>query len=83
MAEITVDRKLAFETAGYRGFVAKAYYIDGRKNAEIEITRDGQYYAKYLYPAYRIWNIAAHFTDMIDNTMNRIEAQSEGEQYGD
>ena len=78
--ELTVERTLAFETAPYRGFVAKAYYVKGSQNALIEIARDGQPYAEYAYPAYRIWNVSAHFTDMIDNELDKLDAQcSEGE----
>jgi hypothetical protein len=66
---IEID-KLAFEGpkgAPDRGFSVKAFYLlhsDG--DALVEITRDGEPYRRFLWPAYKIWNIAAHFSDIVD-----------------
>ena len=51
-----------------RGFTVKAYYLrepnDG--DALVEIYRDEKPYRRFLFPAYKIWNIAAHFADIVD-----------------
>ena len=65
--------RLAFTTPEYRGFVLSAYYND-TANAHIEIVRDGKPWRTYQYPAYRIWNLSAHFTDMVDSTLNEEDA---------
>ena len=51
----------------YEGFRAKAFYGKGknRQYAWIEIRRSGKYYKSFKYPAYKIWNIAAHFPDIV------------------
>ena len=55
---------LAFEKS-YRGFTVRAFYTDGQ-SAHVDIDRAGQPFRTFDYPSYRIWNIAAHFTDMVD-----------------
>ena len=63
------DEKLAFERT-YRGFTVKAFW--GKEpNARIEFMKEGQPYKTIEYPSYRIFNIAAHFEDMIDNEIDR------------
>lgn len=63
------NEKLAFKQE-YKGFEVKAFWGDG-PDARIEITKDGKEYSTYQYPAYRIFNIQAHFTDMVDNELNK------------
>lgn len=59
----------------YRGFAVRASYLkkpnDG--DALIEIFRRGSVWRSYRYPAYRIYNIAAHFMEMVDATILREE----------
>jgi hypothetical protein len=52
----------------HRGFIATAFYDDDPKaqDANIVVTRDGALFKEFKYPAYRIWNIAAHWPDMVD-----------------
>lgn len=68
--KITV-KSLAFEgpkTGPDRGFSIKAHYLtEPEGDALVEITRDGEPYRRFLYPAYKIWNLAAHFTDIVDS----------------
>jgi hypothetical protein len=64
--------KTAFESkAPDRGFTVKASYLkqpnDG--DALIEIFRDGTKVREFLFPAYKIWNIAAHFSDIVDGEL--------------
>lgn len=59
-----VRDKVAFETEA-RGlkFVA-TYLIHPKGEALIELSRDGQMVKSLLWPAYKIWNIAAHADDI-------------------
>lgn len=67
--------ELAFQKKD-RGFGVSAWYDadDKCQDAIIEITRDGQPLRSFTYPAYRIWNIAAHFRDMVDDFL--VKARS-------
>jgi hypothetical protein len=62
-----VIEKLAFESREPdRGFTARASYLtEPRGEALVEIERDGKPYRRFLYPAYKVWNIAAHFSDIV------------------
>jgi hypothetical protein len=73
---ITIE-KLAFESdKTNRGFSVKAFYLTEPKgDALVEITKDGNPYKRFLYPAYKIWNIAAHFDDIVTS---EIEGNCEG-----
>lgn len=65
--EIVID-KPAFKLEPYKGFTAEASYLkspDG--DALVEIFRDGEPYRRFLYPAYKIWNIAGHFSDIVES----------------
>jgi hypothetical protein len=66
MAEIT-NEKLAFEVED-RGFKIRAFWGDG-PDARIEIIREGQPYKTFTYPAYKIFNLAAHFEDIVDSEL--------------
>ncbi len=44
-------------------------------DALIEIQKDGKPYKEFEYPAYKIWNIAAHFSDIVDS---ELEKSNEG-----
>jgi hypothetical protein len=59
----------------YRGFHVRASYLKPPKDRDawIEIFRDGQPWRSYYYPAYRIYNIAAHFSDMVDGQLEDEE----------
>ena len=62
-----MSEKQAFKVQ-YKGFIVTAFYDAEPKaqDAHIVITRDGVPFKEFKYPAYRIWNIAAHFPDMVD-----------------
>jgi len=72
--------KIAFEgpqSGPDRGYTVRASYLkkpnDG--DAMIEIFKDGKEHRRFLFPAYKIWNIAAHFTDIVDG---EIEGNASG-----
>mgnify|MGYP001571599734 CR=1 FL=1 len=52
----------------HRGFTAEAHRVDG-SHAHVTVRRDGQPFKEFDYPAYRIWNVAAHFHDMVDEIL--------------
>jgi hypothetical protein len=77
MPENLIVEKLAYESEEpNRGFTVKCYYLTTPKGeALIEIYRDGEPYRRFLYPAYKIWNIAAHFDDIVTS---EIDGDSHG-----
>ena len=67
MSDKTIVReKVAFdkEHRGYR-FVA-TYLTEPKGDALIEISKDDRMVRETLWPAYKIWNIAAHADDIVD-----------------
>ena len=62
--------KVAFDNADSpdRGYTVKASYLIAPKgDALIEIFKDGEPLRWFLFPAYKVWNIAAHFHDIVDS----------------
>lgn len=54
-----------------RGFTIKAFYLEEPAgDALVELYRDGQPYRRMLYPAYKVWNLAAHFSDIVDSEIS-------------
>lgn len=50
-----------------RGYTVKASYLTHPKSdALVEIFKDGLPLRAFLFPAYKVWNIAAHFGDIVD-----------------
>ena len=70
MDGIEID-KIAFESKEpYKGFTIKATYLAKPKgDALIEIMRDGHLRREFLYPAYKIYNLAAHFEEIVDGEL--------------
>ena len=53
-----------------RGFRARAWYIkDGKGDALIEIKKGNKIHKEFKYPSYKIWNIVAHFSDIVDGEL--------------
>jgi hypothetical protein len=67
----------------YKGFHVRASYLkrpnDG--DARIEIFRDGNLVRSFKYPAYRIYNIAAHFTEIVDGELEESESGYEAANF--
>lgn len=51
-----------------RGYTIRASYLHepNAGDALIEIMKDGEVKRNFLFPAYKIWNLAAHFSDIVD-----------------
>ena len=64
--------KAAFDIED-RGYGARAWYLedtpDSKGDALIEIFKGDQLLREFLFPAYKIWNIAAHFHDIVDGEL--------------
>lgn len=68
-----VKEKIAFENE-HRGYSFKAtYLLEPRGESLIEISKDGKIIKEFLFPSYKIWNIAAHDDDII----NGLEEESD------
>ena len=70
--------KVAFESKEPdRGYTVKASYLKEPSGGDalIEIFKDGTKIREFLFPAYKIWNIAAHFRDIVDG---EIENSTQG-----
>ena len=63
--------KLAYDTSErpYRGCHLRASYLKAphEQNALIEFFHDGKCVKRFTYPAYRIYNLTAHFDEMADS----------------
>lgn len=68
-----MKHKLAFDRQD-RGYRIRAWYRDTAEgktdgDALVEITNKGKLLRHFLYAAYKIWNLAAHFSDIVDSEM--------------
>jgi len=67
----TPKKKLAFETRKDRDFSLKAWYLkDESSDALIELFYQDKLVREMKYPAYKIYNLAAHFSDIVDSEIN-------------
>ena len=57
-----------------RGFNAKGWYLkntdDSKGDAFIEIKYKDEIVKQFLFPAYKIYNIPAHFGDIVDGELS-------------
>ena len=72
MGKLT-NEKLMFERIkNYKGFNIKAYVGD-EPNARIEIYKNGNLYKEFNYPGYKIYNLQAHFTDIVNGELENSD----------
>lgn len=73
MKRIKESKKPVFNITD-RGFNARAYYLkdieESRGDALIELRYNRKIVRKMLYPAYKIWNIPAHFSEIVTSEIN-------------
>jgi len=62
--------KMIYETNPDRGFIFKAWETDSKGDALIEVERDGEVIRSFTFPAYKVWNIGAHASDIIESELN-------------
>jgi len=62
-----------------RGFNAKAWYLENTETSKgdalIEVRYDNTIIRKFIFPAYKIWNIAAHFKDVVDGELSKNDKE--------
>lgn len=80
------ENKPAFDIND-RGYNVKAFYLKDTKTEKgdsiIEIRKGEDIVKSFIFPSYKIWNIAAHFSDIVDseiakNNKGYAEAASTG-----
>lgn len=53
----------------------KAYYLKNTETSKgdalIEVRKDSEIIRQFIFPAYKIWNIAAHFKDIVESEQNK------------
>jgi hypothetical protein len=66
VAEPAVIDKLAFEQSD-RGYTIRAFYLAApNTDSLIHIRKDEVLLRRFLYPSYKVWNLAANFSDIVD-----------------
>ncbi len=54
-----------------KGYNVKAWYVKDTEtekgDALIEVRKEEEIIRQFIFPAYKIWNIAAHFKDIVDS----------------
>jgi hypothetical protein len=63
-------KSIAFESKeSDRGYTVIASYLKEPNNGDalIRIFKDNELIKEFLFPAYKIWNIAAHFSEIVDS----------------
>lgn len=75
MDKSTIEiEKVAFAIDG-GGYHFKASYLkEPALDALIEISKDGKIVREFLFPAYKIWNIAAHAHDIAEGLDRESDA---------
>lgn len=59
-----------------RGFNVKAWFLeDSKGDAIIELRFNGKLIRESRYPAYKIYNIAAHFGDIVDGELSKDDKE--------
>ena len=66
MNDIVKD-KIAFELDAKGFHFVVTYLHEPKADALVEISKDGNIIKSALWPAYKIWNIAAHANDIADD----------------
>lgn len=60
-----------------RGFNIKAWYVedteDSKGDAVVQVRYNGELKRQIIWPAYKIWNIAAHSDDIVDGELSRTD----------
>ena len=70
---------IAYDTSNdpYRGYTVRASFLQEphKRDALVEIFKNQQLIRRFLFPAYKVWNIAAHFNDIVDG---ELESNNQG-----
>lgn len=77
--------KLVFESKeSDRGYTVRAHYLKEPDAGDVlvEIFKDGQPLRQFMFPAYKVWNIAAHFQDIVDGEIEKSASGYEMAAWG-
>ena len=75
MEEYKIDKVAFKRDKPLRGYMFEAWYLHEPKgSALIRISKDDKVVKEFLFPAYKIWNIAAHENDIIDGLEKESDA---------
>ena len=75
---IKKGKELVFDLTD-RGFNVKAWYLnDDSGNALVKITKNGKLQREFKWPAYKIFNISAHFKDIVDGELEKTNDKLSG-----
>jgi len=67
-----VVEKIAFQSPEIKGFKIAAWYLtEPVGDCLVKITKGSDLIREFLYPAYKVWNIAAHAEEIIDSEIER------------
>ena len=62
-----------------RGFNVKAWYLkdtdESKGDALIEVKYGDKLIRQFLFPAYKIYNIGAHFSDIVDGELSKDDKE--------
>jgi len=55
-----------------RGYSIRASYLKAPRDSDalIEVMKDGAIVRQFLFPAYKIYNLQAHFSDIVDGEIH-------------
>ena len=69
-----IEEKVAFEFNDGE-YTFKATYLEEPKgDSLIEITKGEELVKEFLFPSYKIWNIAAHSSDIVEGLRKESDA---------
>ena len=68
-----MKRKLAFDKTD-RGYRIRIWYQEEKNpDALVQIDKDRKKLRVFTFPAYKIWNLSAHFLDIVDGELQKSD----------
>lgn len=72
MGQKVVVEKLAFESHEINGHKISAWYLtEPSGDCLVKITKGENIIREFLYPAYKVWNLAAHADEIIEGEIEK------------
>ena len=75
ITDVEVPKVIAFEGPKDRGYTMRVSYLEQPGDALVELMKDGSVVREFLFPTYKIYNLQAHFTEIVDG---EIAGNNEG-----
>lgn len=71
MSEPVID-KITFESPDIKGYRISAWYLlHPKSDCLVRVTKGEEIVREFLYPAYKVWNLAAHAEEIIDSEIEK------------